>query len=86
MGRMGDRRGRKAKGGSGKPGCHGHGFGADLPTADTTLITKLKAVDDWERDGYLTKAGWVTFPGNAKPDGDVAKECLNLLKKSLKLE
>ena len=55
-------------------------------TADTTLITKLKAVDAWERDGYLTKAGWVTFPGNAKPDGDVAKECLNLLKKSLKLE
>jgi hypothetical protein len=53
---------------------------------DASLITKLNAVDAWERDGYLTKAGWVTFPGNAKPDSDVAKACLNLLKKSLKLK
>ena len=53
---------------------------------DTSLITKLNAVKSWERDGYLTKAGWVTFPGGAKPDSDVAKECLSLLNKSLKLE
>ena len=53
---------------------------------DTSLIAKLTAVDSWERDGHLIKAGWATFPGSAKPDSDVAKECLNLLKKSLKLK
>jgi len=53
---------------------------------DTSLIAKLTAVDAWERDGHLIKAGWATFPGSAKPDSDVAKECLSLLKKSLKLK
>jgi len=53
---------------------------------DGSLIVKLNAVKSWERDGYLTKAGWVTFPGGAKPDTDVAKGCLSLLNKSLKLE
>ncbi len=52
--------------------------------ADNALIVKLKAVNDWERDGYLKKAGWATFPGGAEPDNKVAEACLNLLRETLK--
>lgn len=54
--------------------------------ADNGLVVKLNAVDSWERDSHLMKAGWATFPGGSKPDTDVAQACANLLGKNLKLK
>jgi len=59
---------------------------AKAATGDNDMIVKLKAVSDWERDAYLMKSGWATFPGGAEPDNKVAETCANLLFKSLKLE
>jgi hypothetical protein len=54
--------------------------------ADNGLIAKISAVNAWERDSHLMKAGWATFPGAAKPDANVAVACANLLSKALKLK
>ena len=43
------------------------------------MFVKFKAVDSWQRDDYLTKAGWATFPGGEKPNDDVADACAKLL-------
>jgi len=53
--------------------------------ADNDLLVKLNAVDSWQRDTHLTKMGWTTFPGGAKPDSHVAEACANLLNTALKL-
>ncbi len=55
--------------------------------ADTNkdMIAKLGAVSSWQRDSYLLKAGWATFPGNAEPDSDVAEVCANMLNETFKL-
>jgi hypothetical protein len=52
--------------------------------ANNGLIVELKAVNAWERDGFLKKAGWVTFPGGAEPNDNVAEACVNLLRETLK--
>jgi len=52
--------------------------------ADNGLIVELKAVDSWQRDGHLKKAGWATFPGGEAPDNSVAQACADLLKDTLK--
>ena len=54
--------------------------------ADNDLVVKLTAVSSWQRDDYLMKAGWTTFPGEAEPDNDVAEACATLLNTSLKLK
>lgn len=54
--------------------------------ADNSLIVKLAAVDSWQRDSHLIKAGWATFPGGAKPDNNVAEACAKLLNKVLKIK
>ena len=59
---------------------------AKAAAGDNGMIVKLKAVSDWERDAYLMKAGWATFPGGAEPDSKVAETCANMLFKTLKLE
>ncbi len=46
---------------------------------DNGLVSKLGAVDSWERNSHLMKAGWATFPGGGEPDSYVAKACANLL-------
>lgn len=51
---------------------------------NNSLVVDLKAVKSWERDGYLKKAGWVTFPGSLEPDIDVAEACVKLLRETLK--
>jgi hypothetical protein len=53
---------------------------------DNNIVVKLSAVGSWERDGHLLKAGYVTFPGGAKPNIDVAEACAELLKTALKLK
>ena len=53
--------------------------------ADNDLVVKLTAVDSWQRDDHLMKAGWATFPGGAKPDRYVADACANLLNTAFKL-
>jgi hypothetical protein len=52
--------------------------------ADNSLIVELKAVSSWQRDDYLKKAGWATFPGGDAPDNTVARACADLLKDTLK--
>ena len=54
--------------------------------ADNDLVVKLNAVSSWQRDDYLMKTGWATFPGGAEPDRDVANACAELLNTALKLK
>ena len=54
--------------------------------ADNDLVVKLNAVSSWQRDDYLMKAGWATFPGGAEPDRGVAEACATLLKTAFKLK
>lgn len=54
--------------------------------ANKGLIVELSAVDSWQRDGHLKKAGWATFPGGLEPDNNVAEACAGLLTKALKLK
>ena len=54
--------------------------------ADNDLVVKLNAVSSWQRDDYLMKAGWATFPGGAEPDRGVAEACATLLNTALKLK
>jgi len=53
---------------------------------DNGLITKISAVNSWERDRHLMKTGWTTFPGGGEPDYAVARACSVLLSKALKLK
>ena len=55
-------------------------------TADNDLVVKLDEVSAWQRDDFLMKAGWATFPGGAEPDRDVANACAELLNTALKLK
>ncbi len=54
--------------------------------ADNDLIIKLSAVKSWERDNYLMKTGWTTFPGGGEPNYAVAQACSELLNTALKLK
>ena len=54
--------------------------------ADNDLIVKINAVDSWQRNAYLKKAGWTTFPGGVEANYDVAEACVTLLNTSLKLK
>ena len=54
--------------------------------ADNDLIIKLSAVNSWERDNYLMKTGWTTFPGGGEPNYAVAQACSELLNTALKLK
>jgi hypothetical protein len=54
--------------------------------ADKGIIAKLAAVDSWRRDGHLINAGYVTFPGGAQPNTNVADECAALLNEALKFK
>ena len=44
----------------------------------TTTLAALKKVDSWQQDGFVTKGGWATFPGN-QPNRDVAEACAKVL-------
>ena len=52
---------------------------------DNGLVVELKEVESWKRDSHLIKAGWVTFPGDAEPNNNVAEACSNLLREVLQL-
>ena len=54
--------------------------------ADNDLVVKLTEVSTWQRDDFLMKAGWATFPGGAEPDRNVANACAELLNTALKLK
>ena len=54
--------------------------------AENGMAAKFAAVDSWQRDRHLMKAGWATFPGGAKPDNNVAEACANLLNTALKIK
>jgi hypothetical protein len=48
--------------------------GTDAPAE----LIALKKVDTWDRDSFVTKGGWATFPGN-EPNRDVAEACAKIL-------
>jgi hypothetical protein len=43
-----------------------------------TLVA-LKATDTWQRDSFVEKGGWATFPGSAAPNSGVAEACAKIL-------
>ena len=45
--------------------------------APATLV-KLKAVDSWKQDAFVTEGGWATFPGS-EPNRNVAEACAKIL-------
>jgi hypothetical protein len=48
--------------------------------ADAKATTvALHATDSWQRDTFVAKGGWATFPGSAQPNRDVAEACANML-------
>jgi hypothetical protein len=49
---------------------HGADAGAQL--------VALKKTDSWERDSFVKKGGWATFPGS-QPNSDVAEACAKIL-------
>ena len=44
-------------------------------------LVALKKVNSWERDSFIIKGGWATFPGGAEPNRNVAEACASLLNK-----
>jgi hypothetical protein len=53
---------------------------------DKSLKTGLDETKSWERDDYLQKTGWATFPGGAEPDIKVAAACAEMLNVTLQLK
>jgi len=45
----------------------------------TATLAQLKATDSWKQDVFLVDGGWVTFPGNAEPNRNVAEACAKML-------
>ena len=41
-------------------------------------LVALKATDSWQRDTFVAKGGWATFPGS-EPNQDVAEACAKIL-------
>jgi hypothetical protein len=44
-------------------------------------LAQLKATDSWQRDTFIVKGGWATFPGESEPNRNVAEACAALLNK-----
>jgi hypothetical protein len=45
-------------------------------------LEALKKISySWERGTFVEKGGWATFPGNDKPNSDVARACADALSK-----
>lgn len=48
-------------------------------TADSqATLVKLKAIDSWKQDTFVTAGGWATFAGN-EPNRNVAEACAKML-------
>lgn len=45
------------------------------PPNDQQRLKELKAVDSWERAGFIEKGGWDRMPGEAKAEETVARAC-----------
>jgi hypothetical protein len=50
-------------------------------TEAKATLAQLKAVDSWQRDTFIVKGGWATFPGDSEPNRNVAEACAALLNK-----
>jgi hypothetical protein len=44
-----------------------------------TTMVAFNATETWQRDGFVAKGGWATFPGSAEPNRDVAEACAKAL-------
>ena len=42
-------------------------------------LVALKKTDSWQRDDFVTKGGWATFPGSKQPADGVAEACAKIL-------
>lgn len=54
--------------------------------SDNSLKVGLNETNSWDRDEYLQKTGWTTFPGGADPDIKVATACAEMLDVTLQLK
>jgi hypothetical protein len=52
-------------------------FNADSQGA--VKLAELKAVNSYQRGGYVKEQGWATMPGETAPDNRVATECAKQL-------
>jgi len=44
----------------------------------TAKLVAMKKIDSWDRDSFVTKGGWATFPGS-EPNREVAEACAKIL-------
>jgi hypothetical protein len=42
-------------------------------------LEELKAINSYQRAGYVKDQGWATMPGESAPDNRVAAACANQL-------
>ena len=51
----------------------------NLDPAKADKLIEMKAASSYQRGDYAAKQGWVTFPGEEKPDSQVAGQCAKLI-------
>ncbi len=52
---------------------------------DARMKANFEEVNSWNRDQFLYKKGWATFPGGEDPNIDVAQACAEILRVSLEV-
>ena len=57
---------------------------ADAADPQGPVLAALKKEDSWKRAAFVSKKGWATMPGSAKPNADVASACADELMKLTK--
>jgi hypothetical protein len=50
-------------------------------TEANATLAQLKATDSWQRDSFIVKGGWATFPGESEPNHNFAETCAATLNK-----
>ena len=51
----------------------------NLDAAKAEKLTEMKALTSYKQGDYASTQGWVTFPGDEKPDSQVASQCAKLI-------
>ena len=47
----------------------------DAQADKASQLDKLRGLERWEREGFVTEQGWATMPGGNGPEIGVAREC-----------
>lgn len=51
----------------------------NLDATKDQKLTEMKALTSYKQGDYASTQGWVTLPGDTKPDGQVASQCAKLI-------